>query len=136
MTIGAKVMGVFLRTGQIQILMIALSCVEEPCRIGRGRYNRGFRCRLGGAEALFCSYRGAFRVQGGPVECARGGRRRFMGFRKWPRIAVYTVKQSGPSGGMADAGDLKSPVRKDVWVRIPPRLLSLSVLKTGFSKKC
>ncbi len=26
-----------------------------------------------------------------------------------------------PSGGMADAGDLKSPARKGVWVRLPPR---------------
>jgi hypothetical protein len=28
-----------------------------------------------------------------------------------------------PSGGMADAGDLKSPARKGVWVRIPSRPL-------------
>jgi len=27
----------------------------------------------------------------------------------------------GPSGGMADATDSKSVVRKDVWVRVPPR---------------
>lgn len=27
----------------------------------------------------------------------------------------------GPSGGMADAGDSKSSVRKDVGVRLPPR---------------
>ena len=27
----------------------------------------------------------------------------------------------GPSGGMADATDLKSVFRKEVWVRIPPR---------------
>ena len=27
----------------------------------------------------------------------------------------------GPSGGMADATDSKSVVRKDVWVQVPPR---------------
>ena len=29
----------------------------------------------------------------------------------------------GPSGGMADAGDLKSPVLTGVWVRLPSRPL-------------
>ncbi len=28
-----------------------------------------------------------------------------------------------PGGGMAYAGDLKSPVRKGMWVRLPPRAL-------------
>ena len=27
-----------------------------------------------------------------------------------------------PSGGMADATDLKSVIRKGVWVRVPPRV--------------
>ena len=32
---------------------------------------------------------------------------------------------SGRSGGMADALDSKSSVRKGVWVRLPPSVLSL-----------
>ncbi len=36
-------------------------------------------------------------------------------------INLYNCR---PSGGMADAGDLKSPARKGVWVRLPPRLLA------------
>jgi hypothetical protein len=32
-----------------------------------------------------------------------------------------TLVGPGPSGGMADATDSKSVVRKDVWVRVPPR---------------
>ena len=32
-----------------------------------------------------------------------------------------TLDRPGPSGGMADATDSKSVVRKDVWVRVPPR---------------
>lgn len=32
-----------------------------------------------------------------------------------------TLFRPGPSGGMADATDSKSVVRKDVWVRLPPR---------------
>lgn len=38
------------------------------------------------------------------------------------RLLEYFHSQvCGACGGMADAGDLKSPVRKDVRVRVPPR---------------
>ncbi len=41
-----------------------------------------------------------------------------VGYRRTGR---GTQRRRRASGGMADAGDLKSPVRKDVRVRIPPR---------------
>ncbi len=36
-------------------------------------------------------------------------------------LPVSSMRKPGPSGGMADAADSKSAVRKDVWVRVPPR---------------
>jgi hypothetical protein len=36
-------------------------------------------------------------------------------------LPVSSMRAPGPSGGMADAADSKSAVRKDVWVRVPPR---------------
>ncbi len=49
------------------------------------------------------------------------------------RVPVWPTScgQNGPGnarggGETVDAGDLKSSVRKDVWVRIPPALLSVS----------
>ena len=43
---------------------------------------------------------------------------------------TVTVSHISPGGGMADATDLKSVVRKDVRVRAPPRVPLLFELKT------
>ncbi len=44
-----------------------------------------------------------------------------MGWLPLSREVGDTVEDPGPSGGMADATDSKSVVRKGVWVRVPPR---------------
>jgi len=40
-------------------------------------------------------------------------------------LGEQTDKKQSPGGGMAYAGDLKSPVRKGLWVRLPPRAPNL-----------
>ena len=38
----------------------------------------------------------------------------------WTFLNSDIKKEKGPSGGMVDAGDSKSPASNGVWVRLPP----------------
>lgn len=125
--------------------------VAKRCACGkplpsRSRFDRSRKARSGcGGEHNGPPDRNNPKIQSkssGRTECAAGSGSRAVptrsgGAKKSPRplsgsdpidtISVHLrLAAQGRSGGMADALDSKSSVRKGVWVRVPPSVLFLS----------
>ena len=70
-------------------------------------------------------------TQGQAVRRAVGFARRVFAGR---RQAARLDRGPGPSGGMVDAGDSKSPGGNTLWVRVPPRVPQNQALKSKLNE--